>query len=253
MGAHISRVYGLGRRLLPASDSGFRVITYHAVGTPVPGDTHSLFNVTPARFAEHMEFLASGRYGSVHAFTALRTDGVAITFDDGYRDNLTVAAPVLARLGLPFTVFITPSFVQSGRPIYMSPVGVRELAALPGAQIGAHGLTHQRLTLCSPKELAQELQASKHWLEDLLGQPVPTMAYPHGATNMMVRTAAQAAGYQLAGTSFEGANLARRAPLNMARTTIFGSDDIHTFEARLRGDWDWMQAARSLLGREGYE
>jgi peptidoglycan/xylan/chitin deacetylase (PgdA/CDA1 family) len=37
---------------------------------------------------------------------------VALTFDDGYRDNLTLAAPLLARLGLPATIFLVPGFLS---------------------------------------------------------------------------------------------------------------------------------------------
>ena len=253
VGVQISRVYGWSRRFGLAPDTGFRALMYHAVGTPVPGDGYGLFSVSPANFETQMALLAQGQFGLVRPFSGGHSDGVAITFDDGYLDNLSVAAPILARHDLPFTVFITPQFVQSGAPHYLRPAQVRELAEVPGAQIGAHGFTHQRLTTCSPTQLAHELCDSKAWLEDLLGQPVLTMAYPHGATNASVRAAAQQAGYRCAGTSFEGSNHAARDPLNLARTTIFGSDNSATFAARLRGDWDWMQSVRNILRRDGSE
>lgn len=37
---------------------------------------------------------------------------VAITFDDGYRDTLTIAAPILARLELPATTFLVPGILS---------------------------------------------------------------------------------------------------------------------------------------------
>jgi peptidoglycan/xylan/chitin deacetylase (PgdA/CDA1 family) len=61
-------------------------------------------NVVPLRAA--LEDLAAGR--------ALPPRAVALTFDDGYLDNATVAAPVLAAAGLPATFFLVPDFL-SGR------------------------------------------------------------------------------------------------------------------------------------------
>ena len=40
---------------------------------------------------------------------------LAITFDDGYADNATVAAPILLRLGLPATFFVATGFLDGGR------------------------------------------------------------------------------------------------------------------------------------------
>ena len=39
---------------------------------------------------------------------------VSITFDDGYRDNLTLAQPVMEREGVPFTLFVTTGGMETG-------------------------------------------------------------------------------------------------------------------------------------------
>lgn len=51
----------------------------------------------------------------VHDGAALPERAFAVTFDDGFRNNLTVAAPILRRLGIPATVYITSDFVDSNR------------------------------------------------------------------------------------------------------------------------------------------
>jgi peptidoglycan/xylan/chitin deacetylase (PgdA/CDA1 family) len=37
---------------------------------------------------------------------------LTLTFDDGYKDNATVAYPILSRLGIPFTLYVTTSFLD---------------------------------------------------------------------------------------------------------------------------------------------
>jgi peptidoglycan/xylan/chitin deacetylase (PgdA/CDA1 family) len=154
---------------------------------------------------------------------------------------LEVAAPVLAELGLPFTVFVTPHFVLSGQLHYLSVAGLRELAAVPGASIGAHGYSHCRLTECDNGQLQEELVRSRQWLEDAIGRSVTTMSYPHGAVDQRVRKAAAAAGYSLAAGSRSGSNLSGYDPFCLARTAIWAQDDLRVFQSKLAGDWDWLK------------
>ena len=224
---------------------GFRILMYHAVESRVPGDTLDVFRVTPGLFSKQMAALAafpdSVVAGIRNAVPARAPLQVAITFDDGYRDNLRLAAPVLLKHGFAFTVFATAGFIRSGKEPFLSPTELRELAALPQVTIGAHGVTHVPLTRCDDRQLREELTGSKHYLEDLLGRPVKELAYPHGAVDRRVRDAAGLAGYDLGATSHFNINTAGRDPLLLARNAILASDDVRAFIQKLRGDWDWYR------------
>lgn len=119
--------------------------------------------------------------------------------------------------------------------------GLRALAALPGAQIGAHGANHVALTQCDEATLRNELTSSRGYIEDLLGGEVRTLAYPYGAADRRVRDAALAAGYQLGACSLAGINPPARDPLLLARTEILSFDSERVFAQKLHGDWDWYR------------
>ncbi|MHB8108759.1 MAG: polysaccharide deacetylase family protein [Syntrophorhabdaceae bacterium] len=240
LGALISSIYGMRRILAPPSES-FRVLMYHAVGSPVSGDIHGLFNMTPERFRQQMAMLSEFAAGRVTQLSELPRRGFAVTFDDGYRDNLECAAPILVNLSIPFTVFVTPEFVLSGQAKYLSVAGLRELIAVPGASVGAHGYTHCWLTECDTHELQEELSHSRKWLEDVLGESVTMMSYPYGGIDKRIRSAVAAAGYRVAASSLFGTNLPSYDPLWLARTDIWKHDDPEIFLAKLKGDWDWLR------------
>ena len=86
-------------------------LCYHRVGT-LPHDPFGMA-VTPEHFAEQLEVIRGHRPLALADLAAelhagdVPPGGVAVTFDDGYRDNLEVAAPALERAGVPATVFVT--------------------------------------------------------------------------------------------------------------------------------------------------
>ncbi|OGR97400.1 MAG: hypothetical protein A2V88_07215 [Elusimicrobia bacterium RBG_16_66_12] len=232
----ISRVAGR-----PSPRTGLRVLGYHAVGTELPGDPYGL-SVDPALFTRQMELVASGRFGRPVGLGSAKLDGsaeIAVTFDDGYQDALKTAAPILARLSLPFTVCVTPCLLDSGRP-HLSWPELKELSAMPGCEIGAHGLTHARLDALGDAELSRELTESRRRLEDALGRPVTVMTWPHGAASQRTAAAARAAGFTRAGCSLYGVNGPDRDPLLLRRTEIVAFDDERDFVGKASGTWDWF-------------
>jgi len=101
-----------------ARNQTFQILSYHRVNDA----DDPFFSSLPSHvFERHMRFLARWyRVFTVEALVQraredrLPPNAVAITFDDGYRDNLTAAAPILLRYGLPATFFLATGFIGTG-------------------------------------------------------------------------------------------------------------------------------------------
>jgi peptidoglycan/xylan/chitin deacetylase (PgdA/CDA1 family) len=99
------------------------ILVYHRVDQ-LPIDPQSLA-VRRERFARQLELVAEKFVplplreltGAVRAGRVPRR-AVALTFDDGYADNLVVAKPLLEEIGVPATVFVASGFVREERPFW---------------------------------------------------------------------------------------------------------------------------------------
>lgn len=218
---------------------------YHAVGTKVEGDVLGIYNISPARFESHMRILAANHLDSIKSLDANSLKetkpGIMVTFDDGYRDNLTCSGPVLSHFGIPFTVFVTTGPVLAGKEGFLNPNELRSLDKLPGVTIGAHGVTHVPLAECGNRRLKEELTGSKACLEDLLGHSVDSLSYPHGSVNRRVRDAAEEAGFRIGATSRFDINAVDRDPMLLCRTDIWSGDSDRVFSEKLEACWDWRR------------
>jgi peptidoglycan/xylan/chitin deacetylase (PgdA/CDA1 family) len=187
------------------------ILCYHAVSEDWPAD----LSVAPAVFESQLRGLLRKGYRATTLSGRRASDPagktLVVTFDDGYLSTLTLAAPIMARLGVPGTVFVPSSFVGQGE---MSWPGIdrwlggpyrEELRALSweqvgtlaesGWEIGSHTASHPKLTQLDEPRLAAELGESKAVIEAQLGLPCPTIAYPYGDVDARVAAAAAAAGY----------------------------------------------------------
>jgi peptidoglycan/xylan/chitin deacetylase (PgdA/CDA1 family) len=124
----------------------------------------------------------------------LAEGAVLITFDDGYRDNLENAAPVLHRHGYPAVQFVPLAYVGDRQPLpheeHLAANGVinrtvdwEELGELErlGVRIESHGLSHRPLADLELDEAAREIAISKLRLEERLGRPVRAFSYVKGS------------------------------------------------------------------------
>ena len=196
------------------------ILTYHRVGEPT-GD--HVPTVTPETFEWQLRFLRRHRFrvvgfGAVaEAMAQGRVVGrrtTAITFDDGYEETSTIAAPLLRQFGFCATVFVTPA--EIGTPGFMTWDQVRALAQ-DGVQIGSHTMSHVYLPLLPHEKLRYELAESKRVLEQSLGRPIWWLSYPVGGFTPEIQLLAREAGYRAACTTNRGTSKATQDPFAMRR------------------------------------
>lgn len=101
-----------------------------------------------------------------------------LTFDDTYDTVYTEAYPVLKRLNIPFTMFITKGLV--GTKDFITMEHLMELAKKPLCTIGCHGLEHKVFRDFTPEELNRQCNEEKDWLEQTLVVKVDSFAFPYG-------------------------------------------------------------------------
>jgi peptidoglycan/xylan/chitin deacetylase (PgdA/CDA1 family) len=206
------------------------VLVYHTISAPVEPLLADA-DISPARFERQLQWLARWRR-VVPLWETLRTPArrrlVALTFDDGYQDNLTVALPLLEKFQLPMTLFVTAGFV--GREGYLSEAELREISQHPLVTIGAHGLWHRHFNQLSETDAGFELTESRRLLSGITGQSVDLLAWPFGECNEELEQLSAQCGYRASWSVWKGSNSAHsrwRVPLgrrdNLARFVIKSS------------------------------
>jgi peptidoglycan/xylan/chitin deacetylase (PgdA/CDA1 family) len=261
------------------------VLMYHRVVT-TRYDPWRL-SVSERHFEQQLSLLSRLKVVPLSAVTSTR-GGIAITFDDGYADNLMTALPLLQKYQLPATVFVaTDAF--SGREFWwdraehsllaekrpaggvkrvrnwlsdrartsamgtrlrqldphsledavaglpgapaadapacsrhrmMSKDELRELAASPLIEIGAHTCSHPNLSQLSETEQEREIVTSREILEDVTGSKIRSFSYPYGAHDDRSVRAVKRAGFDVA--CIVGGGLVRPSthPLRLPRLMV---------------------------------
>ena len=207
------------------------VLVYHTISSPaepMPGD----IDISPRKFERQLRWLSKWHHvvRLDETLTAnSRARGVAITFDDGWRDNLTVALPLLEKFRLPITLFVAAGFV--GRDGYLSAEELREISRHPLVTIGAHGLWHRHFTRLSPEDARMELRESRSRLKKITGRKIDLMAWPYGDCNAEVERLSEACGYRAAWSVWEGTN----STYSRWRVPLGRRDNMARFIAKVSG------------------
>ena len=251
-----------------ADERTLRVLMYHKVNDLKPNPT----TVPTSVFAEQMSLLADLGYAPVSLeqvrahyveAAALPEGAVLITFDDGYRDNLENALPILQHHGYPAVIFVPIGFLDGDRPLpheeTLRALGVRnetvdwdELAALEagGIRVESHGIGHRPVSELEPAAAAREIALSKLRLEERLGRRVDAYAFVKGSLadyRPEHVSLVQQAGYALGFTSVSGANGPASDRYRLRRYNVEPYPP-RTFELVLSGACDLISVKDTVPG-----
>jgi peptidoglycan/xylan/chitin deacetylase (PgdA/CDA1 family) len=207
------------------------VLVYHSISSPAEpllGD----IDISPERFERQLNWIARWRK-VVRLPETLRSPEsnrlVAITFDDGFRDNLIVALPILEKFNLPMTLFVTAGFVGTGE--YLSREELREISRHPLVTIGAHGLHHRHFTKLSVADARHELVESRRILESITERKVDLMAWPYGECDGRMELLSEECGYRASWSVWKGHN----ARHSRWRIPLGRYDNMPRFIAKVSG------------------
>jgi peptidoglycan/xylan/chitin deacetylase (PgdA/CDA1 family) len=254
--------------LRPGREQTLTILMYHKVNDIPDNPT----TVPVGRFDEQLHRLTELGYSVVDLETvidhysrggALPDRAVLITFDDGYRDTLENALPVLERYGFPAVIFIPVAYMEDETPLphetHLVAHGVRnrtldwglmrELDA-SGVRVESHGIAHRPLAEVPLDEAVREIAVSKLTLEEQLGRPVRGYAYVKGSEahfHPVHESILKQAGYEIAFTSISRQNSSSTNPFRLGRYNVEPYPE-RTFDLVLSGACDLIALKDTVAG-----
>jgi len=219
------------------------ILMYHSVN-PLAEKRNKLA-ITPDLFERQMRFLKVHNYNVVplESLVVLLKEKkkappgtVAITFDDGYKDNYIYAYPILKKYQLPATIFIIIQEVGRPRNDCLSWDGIKEMRDSGLISFGSHAVGPDPLyKMKTEEELRRQIFDSKKMLEEKIGAQVFAFSYPEGMFDEHIKELVKEAGYKMAVATHPGRK--------------FANDDLFALK-RQRISWNsgsgmvfWAQAS----------
>lgn len=232
-----------------------RILMYHMVRDHIDGAKFNKLRVKPTEFEKQIAWMKAESFHFVTMQELQENWGkhpektVAITFDDGYLDNLEHAYPILEKYQAKATIYVVvdrhdrdwstykKAHHNSGelaREPKLNDVQVKQLADSGLIEIGSHTMTHANLAKLDDAECLAELTQSKVALEQMIEQSVTSFAYPFGIYSQRDVQLAKQAGYGNAVVTVEGIETDTPDFMQLKRIKISGKDSMFAVKLRLK-------------------
>jgi peptidoglycan/xylan/chitin deacetylase (PgdA/CDA1 family) len=229
----------------------FPIAMYHSVNPHAKWQNR--LAVKESSFERQMQYLRKHNYTIVNLKklseminnkVKISRKTIAITFDDGFKDNYTYAFPILKKYGIPATIFLIVD--EIGRADRLNWDEIREMQNSGLITFGSHTLKGDALTKVNDdKELRRQVFESKRILEEKLGREVYAFSYPIGAFNDKIKELVNEAGYKLAVVTSPGKKYANNDILALKRLRISAtSDNLFVFGFEISGFYTFLKERR---------
>ncbi|MDP2451578.1 MAG: polysaccharide deacetylase family protein [Polaromonas sp.] len=234
------------------------ILVYHQISeAPPKGAPFRSLYVSPASFSRQMAMLKLLGYQGLSMSALLpylrgeKTGKVVgITFDDGYRNNLTHALPVLQRQGFSSTCYAVSGLLgktnEWDQGIGMAQVPLMtadelRLWVAGGQEVGSHTQNHARLLQSDDPTALLDMTGDRAALEGLLATPVRHFCYPFGEYAPQHVAMARQAGFQTVTTTQRGRSSARNDLMELPRVPVVRSTSLPVF---------WLKVATAYEDRD---
>jgi len=191
----------------------FPVLYYHYVEYPKdPLDTkRRSLTILPSNLELQIKELIKNGYSFYFVseipeyFSKDFKKGVALSFDDGYRDFYTDALPILEKYNAKATIYIISGVLDGEN--YLTTNQVKILSNNPLIEIGSHTWSHKNLAQIPFKDAEFEINQGKKQLEDVVGRNIYSFAYPYGGNSVDIQKMVLLSGFLNAVTTENSATV----------------------------------------------
>ena len=234
-----------------------RIFMYHNIGTPPVGARLPKLYVAIETFDRQCRLLRQLGIRGVsmgEGLRALRAGDArklaVLSFDDGYTDNLTHAAPILRHYGFHATCYVVSGAIGGHNAWDAELLGVEkpvmDQAAMgqwleSGNEIGSHTVTHPRLSQLDRAHAVFEIFESRRQLQQITGTPVEHFCYPFGDHDDQTVELVREAGYVSAVTVRRGPALQTSDPLRLPRISVNGGRGLFKFALHAATPYSWLR------------